>query len=437
MELKIKRWIAAYSGGLDSTVLLHLINRTAKEQKIPLLAIHIDHGLSPASKDWAKHCRTRCKEWKISFKTISLQLQREKNKSLEGTAREARYRALSRFVKKGEALFTAHHQEDQAETFLLRLLRGAGIKGLGSMTEIKPFSKGCLIRPFLNVPREAILNYAKKNHLSWIEDPSNQNIQLDRNFLRHELFPKLKIRWPAAVKTISRAAQHCREGERLLEEIGEQDLKEIRITSLLNLPDFFKSGILSRLSIEALKKLAIPRQTNAIRIWLNQHAQVSPTELQMKHIFEELINSKIDAQPALYLENIELRRFNSEIYLLKRLKSFHIKKNYEWNLTEVLTLPIGQLTPDLARDVKKYLKGTFSVRFRKGGEHFHPENRSRSQSLKKLFQEWGIPPWYRDQIPLLYSDEKLIAVLGYAFQKGLLPTEGGSKNKSTIKKWSG
>jgi tRNA(Ile)-lysidine synthase len=418
------RWIIAYSGGVDSHILLKLAVEAATDRQ-KILAVHIHHGLSPFADNWLHHCQTVAQDLNIEFKSINVNLADRQGKSLEAHAREARYAALANLVDKQDILLTGHHADDQAETFLLQLFRGAGIKGLSAMPAIKPFSKGHLVRPLLAISRQEIMEYAKEQHLSWITDESNEDISFDRNFIRHELMPLLQTRWPTLPTLLNRSAKHMADSDILLMDQGRKHYQAAQIElKPLNL-GYLKTGIISRLTIEPLLRLSTMELNNTLRNWLHDSQVRLPSEKNLSRVKPELLDSAQDAQPLISWDKYNVRRFEGEIYLSFNVldcqiakaprndnaKKINPQKTYHWDTKTSLELPIGTLTTALAQELN--LQNLVEVHFRKGGEHFHPANRSHSQCLKKLFQEWHIPTWLRDRIPLFYIKNELVAVLHY------------------------
>ena len=223
-QSEIKTWCLAYSGGVDSQVLLHLLSALNKTHGLNIRAVYIDHGLQQASKQWQQHCAKSCESLSIPFQSIYVNAH-AKGESPEAAARHARYGALAELISDDSCLLTAQHQDDQAETFLLQLFRGAGAAGLSAMPVYTKFSKGFHLRPLLGISQKQILDYAEHHQLSWVEDPSNQDHQYDRNYLRHSLMPLLKQRWPAIDKTLSVAAQQQAENASLINQLAQHDRK--------------------------------------------------------------------------------------------------------------------------------------------------------------------------------------------------------------------
>ena len=296
--------ILAYSGGLDSHVLLHqLVQHPIIHKKLQV--VHINHGLSPNADHWQEHCAMVCAELKIPFAGIKITIEIKPGDSLEAVAREQRYAELAKFVDENTALLTAQHQDDQAETLLLQLFRGAGVKGLAAMPEQKKFAKGVQLRPLLNTTRGELSAYAQQYDLQWIEDESNQNQKFNRNYLRQTIMPLLKKRWPSVTSTLARSGQHCAEAAELLTELAIIDYQHCQGTQL------------NCLNIIALQKLSRARKINTLRYWLQLNNVRSPNSKHLQKIIDEVVAAKPGATPLLRWENIALRRIDATLDLAK------------------------------------------------------------------------------------------------------------------------
>jgi tRNA(Ile)-lysidine synthase len=312
----------AFSGGIDSTVLLHqLIHQYPREQ---LRAIHVNHDLYPEADAWQAHCQKTCNDFNIPLIAVKLNTKPPVGESIEAWARDKRYAIFREHLQENETLVLAHHADDQAETVLLQLFRGAGPKGLSAMPAEKVFGKGRLLRPLLTWSKQDVLDYAQQHQLSAIYDHSNQDIQFNRNFLRQNIIPLLKDRWPSLDETLSRSARHCAEQEALLETL----LKPIYIVSAGS-----KEGTLS---IKALLQHPEPIQRALVRYWLNDKQFPMPGHKKFEKIFEDLIPARPDAQPEIIWGEICIRRYRDDLYSLKlseiplkRPKNAGRKKHYQ------------------------------------------------------------------------------------------------------------
>lgn len=398
----------ALSGGLDSMVLLHLMHQCRPRYKVR--AVHINHHLSPHSNEWASHCEAVSLAWGIPFNAYSVTIPEKTGESLEALAREFRYRMFSDVLSENECLVTAHTRDDQAETVLLQLLRGAGVSGLAAMPAKKKWANRFLLRPLLKSSRTDIEIYARHQHLSWVEDESNENIRFDRNYLRHHVMPLLKARWPNAAFSLARSSEHCAAAKQVLLEVSARDW----VTVL--------SGY-NNIDLSKLLNLPLLRQHQVIRYWIQQSGFVLPSTQQLEAIFNTVIHARHDAAPCVEWGGQQVRRYRKRLYLMKKTPVFQLRDAIPWDFSRALTLPenLGVLQIKKAQGQGMQLPATarpYSIRFRKGGETLIPAGRQKKHCLKKLFQEWGVPPWLRDRVPLLYDKNGCIAVIGYCIAEG-------------------
>ncbi len=395
------RYIIAYSGGMDSHALLSLAKAA---NATPLLAVHIHHGLSPQADSWAEHCRHICAEMGVPFELRHVDVTPQPGESSQAVARRERYHALADLMQKDDCLFTAHHQDDQAETVLLRLLRGAGVKGLAGIPVITPFATGYVARPLLGISREQLLDYAKAQGLKWINDPSNATLKYDRNYVRHAVMPHLKSRRPQLGNTLARAASLCAESAALLDELAALDLGQAAPDKIL--------------PVSQLTPLSGARQRNALRYWLQQSGFSMPSQAQLAQMQDQLLYAAIDATPKISWADADIYRYRGNIYAMPAQHPHDASVVLPWNLEKPLSLPgeLGHLhcEQDAEQGIRMpHVDEPVTVRFRQGAERCQFTHSGQSQSLKKLFQEWGVPPWERARIPLVYYGEQLVAVPGY------------------------
>jgi len=387
-----------FSGGLDSTVLLHALAQLARQEKLPpLSAIHIAHGLQEAAKDWPQHCQRFCQSLGIPLQIMAVTVD-SRTASLERAAREARHNAFASALNPGELLLLAQHQDDQAETLLLRLLRGAGVRGLAGMPQSRPLGQGHLLRPLLGCPRSLLEQYAKAENLRWIEDPSNQDRRFARNNLRQSVLPKLREHWPAASATLARASEHLSEAQQLLDELAQSDLASAQTASpwpWLPLP---------LLELAPLLALSDARQRNALRHFL------APLTLlpDSRHFagWDALKNAQCSAHPIWKLHNGELHRAAGRLYWLSGnwLKPPAMPPAWD-NPKQPLALPDnGEL-----QLIGEPPAGLLQVRYRQGGERLTLPGRG-TRDLKRLLNESGIPRFIRPRLPLLFGEDRLIAI---------------------------
>lgn len=415
-----QRVTVGYSGGVDSHVLLHALYQLVLEGlPLQLQALHINHHLNPSADQWVLHCQAICDALKIPLLTLDVHVQKTKGESIEALAREARYGAVTKALPANSYFLTAHHQDDQAETVLLQLLRGAGLKGLSAMPFGKAHQHIYIIRPLLDFSRDDILAYAKSHRLQWIEDSSNHNTQFQRNYLRQAIFPLLKQTWPSCTETLARSAEHCAEAADLIESLAEQDFARCVIDE-------------AQLSISALQLLSVPRIKQVIRYWLHRRGFELPSTTKLDHIITDVLAAKADAQPLVTLRGVEIRRHRDALTAMKPLSSFNAGQRFSWDFSQPLVLPdnLGTLTAESTREQGlnlSMIKGAVEIRFRQGGETCHLPHRSGTYCLKKLFQEWNVPVWQRDRTPLIYYQDQLICVVGFCVCAGFAATvdQGG------------
>lgn len=400
-------WVA-YSGGLDSTVLLHLCAKAREElSSIQLGAVHINHGLNPHAAKWSEQCEKYCRHLQIEFFQKTIHAKHALGDSPEDIARKKRYAVFAELLNQGDFLLTAHQQDDQAETLLVQLFRGAGPKGLASMPMIKSFADGFHARPLLNFTRDDLSHYATVHELQWIEDDSNKNTNLTRNFLRHHVVPLLKTRWPTVTKTLSRVAGHCADAAVIMEEVAKLDLKDHVTQCSIAQP----AKITPILSVKRLNELTPLYQRQALRTWMSEMKFPLPSDLKLKQIQRDFLQARNDKAPHIQWGDVELRRYDHHLYLMKKLPPHDPTQIVHWkDLQEPLVLPhVGEL-----RVIKNNFDGQrVTVRFRQGGEVCQLPKRKHHHELKKLFQIWKVPPWERDRIPLIYLNDVLTAVVGY------------------------
>lgn len=399
-------WVA-YSGGVDSHVLLHALAAQRSALRAPLHAVHVNHGLQTEADVWTRHCRGVCEDLAVPLHELCIDARPRRGESPEARAREARYGAFRDWLPAGAALLSAHHQDDQAETLLLQALRGGGPKGLAGMPAASRLGQGWLLRPLLGWGRAAIRDYARAQGLRWAEDPSNQDTRFDRNYLRHEILPRLLERWPGAGSALSRSARHCSEAAELLAELAEQDLAGTAGAR----PD--------TLSCSRVSVLSAARARNLLRHWLARQGFAAPSEKVLTRVLTEAVAAGSEAQPQITWGEAEVRRYRDDLFALVARPERPPWEPLAFREPETMSLPAlgGTLTvtPTPGRGLRP---GDYWLHRRRGGERCRPAGRGHRHALKKLFQEWGVPPWERDHIPLIYAGDTIAAVPGYCVCEG-------------------
>ena len=399
-------WVG-YSGGCDSHVLLHLLAQLRYIQAFRLKAVYVNHGLSPKAAEWGEHCRSVCDELDVSFVSLKVDATPSEGESPEAAARHTRYAAITELLQPDDYLCTAHHQDDQAETLLLQLLRGAGPKGLAGMPASSSLGEATQLRPLLGFNQTQLRDYAKQHMLNWIEDESNTDTGFNRNYLRHEVMPTLRARWPSADSTIARSAANCAEAAQLLEVLAEQDFQSVKVEGS------------TELSVGKLLELDFARQKNLLRYWIHQVGLPLPSEIKLQHIISDVLHAAKDKMPCVKWPGVEVRRFDSKLYVVPPLLEFEPAQIIRWDdLDKSLQLPDAshlhwqrcRQRPAISLEALK--QGKVTIRFRQGGELIKPVGSEFRKSLKQIFQEARIPPWQRSRFPLLYVNDHLAAVVG-------------------------
>lgn len=392
----------ALSGGIDSVVLLHAMSRLRADGRIrSLRAVHADHGLQAPSRDWAQQCRALCARLEVPLTVVELRLAAVPGASVEALARDARYAAIAATMPAGEWLSTAHHRDDQLETVLIQLLRGAGVAGLAAMPARMPLGPGWHARPLLGVDRDEIAAYAGRHALEFQRDPSNESPRFDRGWLRSELLPRLRSRWPAAAATVARSAGHLAQASRLLAELAAADAQGIA------------DG--RRLSVEGLSRLSRDRQANALRGWIHACGLRPPSAARLETALETLLSAREDAQPLVRWPEGELRRYRGRLYAMRALgpapRGGPVPAgDSSWQIDLGPGGGRFGLVADRAGGLLAGLPAPVEIRFRAGGERLRPEPGRPRKNLKDLCQEAGIVPWMRDRLPLVYAGGRLAAV---------------------------
>jgi len=401
------RYCLAYSGGLDSHVLVHLAARLRAEipRRYEFVVYHVHHGLNVNADAWAEHCRRICRDLGLTCHVLRVNARPRPGQSPEEAARDARYRALEAIVGTGGVLLTAQHLDDQAETVLLQLLRGAGLSGLAAMPASAPFGAGSLLRPLLRHTRRELQDYAEHQGLEWIEDTSNTDLSFDRNFIRHQVFPLLRRRWPALATTLSRSAAHCAEASDRLDRLAHDLHQAVRDPDGLTL------------NVSRLRRLDAVDRRAVLRRWLRERGFRMPAKAIAERVASEVLEARDDKMPVVAWPEGEVRRYRDRLYALPPGKPFDAGVRLHWDRSNALPLPDGNgelriepsLEGGLARAAWESAR-TIEVRYRAGGETCYLPGRAGGHALKKLLQEAGVPPWERSRLPLIYLDDRLAAV---------------------------
>jgi tRNA(Ile)-lysidine synthase len=384
--------------------LLDILAQLRASLHFPLSAVHVNHQISPNAADWAGFCARLCAGYNIPFQVVKVDLKRQPGESLEALARDARYRAFAE--QKTDFIVLAQHLDDQAETLLLQLLRGAGAKGMSAMGELQARGEGqgAIVRPLLDISRRTILDYAALRGLQWVEDESNADIVFDRNYLRHQVLPLLGRRFPGYRETFARTSRNLAESAQLMDDLARLDCAAAA------------SG--DRLKVDALRGLSAARARNLLRYWLAESGMPMPSAGRLENLQQQLCSARDDAQVLVRLGGGLIRRYRSEVCLEKKALVPRPELALTWAFQDELDLPdsggrlLFERTVGQGLSLSRLTAEPVTVRLRQGGERLRPDCRRPSRSLKNLLQEAGMPPWQRQRLPLLFSGEKLAFVPG-------------------------
>lgn len=420
----------AFSGGLDSTVLLHSFARLAAQPGIyRVRAVHIDHGLHADSALWREHCEREARALQVGFTSMRVEVTGIDDLGLEAAARDARYDAFARELRHGEYLLLGHHADDQLETLLIALMRGAGVLGLSGMQRFEPFAGGALVRPLWDFTRAELEQWARAEGLRWLTDPSNDNLALDRNFIRHRIVAALRERWPSAAQTALRSTQHLQEAWRALDQLAALDAE----------------GALSEdcLDVARLAALNPERRRNLLRYWIRRRGARLPSTRKLAAIEHDMLTARADRVPCVAWDNWEMRRHRGWLYCEPRLQPIDTEQAIQWPSHASLSLPAGLGNLRLAaaesgRLDAARLPATLTVRFRAGGEILQPAGHAFHHKLKKLLQASAILPWWRQRLPLIYADEadgKRLVAVGDLWVAAEFATQAGQPGTAIV--WEG
>lgn len=406
-NLPLPRLIVAFSGGKDSHVLLHALNTFIHEKKLPcaIHAFHVNHGLSPFAQNWANHCAVVCEGFNIPIDVFNIKIDKDSKHSTEALAREKRYQVFRKAVLQNDILLTAHTKDDQAETILLTMLRGAGLRGLSGIHPNHPFGKGLLLRPLLEVSSADILRYAKKYKLNWIEDESNQDKSYRRNLIRHEILPNIKQHYPACTQRLADCAKNAYESQRLLDTYLKDDLH-----NMIN-----SQG---QLSVAQFSVLSREKQKALLLFWIKNQGHLAPSESKLNDILQQILLAKPDKNPCIVWGYSQIRRYDGLVYLSKITKdktSIDYEEEQFWDLKKPITLSNGHqyqavLTKGMGIKPCVLTRSGLQVKRRSFGEKVLLPGQKNRIKLKHLLQQIKVPPWQRKHVPLFFHQNQLIAV---------------------------
>jgi len=396
--------VLGLSGGLDSVALLCALAGLASSLRFSLRAVHVNHAISPNAGRWAEFCAELCARRGVPLEVAPVDIGPYRGLGLEGAARKARYEVFARVD--ADFVVLAQHRDDQAETLLLRLLRGSGLRGLAAMPPLRSLAgtRAKLLRPLLDVPRAEIAAYAQAHGLEWIEDESNADTVRRRNFLRHEILPALEKRFPAARAAVARAAANLGEARELLDALGQSDLESCADGDAVAIP--------------ALVRLGEARAKNVLRHWCDREGVEPLSAARLAELLRQLQESRVDAQASIAAEKWRFLRYRDRLYLRPAAPAPQRDMREVWNGENALPLlalgGVLRFKPEDGRglSVARLRTERVTVRLRRGGERLRLDQGRPRRTLKNLFQERGVPPWRRDRLPLVYCGEKLVSVPG-------------------------
>jgi len=397
--------LVGFSGGLDSSVLLDLLTQIIPSDKVT--AVHVNHGLSPKASEWQAHAERFCQSRGITCHSERVDVELD-GEGPEAAARKVRYAVFETLLGPDGILLLGHHQDDQSETLLYRLMRSSGPVGLSGIPAIRSLGAGHLYRPLLSWPKEALRAYALNKNIEWVEDTSNSRNDYDRNFLRNRLIPILAERWPDYRQRLRGVSEISHDSSELSRDLAIQDMK-----TLQSRPE--RAGV--SLLIDSFNQLSRVRQKNVLRHWGDIQGRCAPSRKIIDEIIKSVIEARVDASPKVVCQDTEYRRYDGRLYRLDSIKLMGQPDDQpldlSWQHSEILDLGDGmQLVgkPSLGDGLRAPQSGILRVSNRRGGEHCHPAGRSHSNTLKKCLQEFGLEPWWRGRVPLIYLDQQMVAV---------------------------
>ncbi len=405
------------SGGVDSVVLLHLLQKLSLHSPWRLSALHVHHGISPQADAWAAFCADLCRQKGVPLHIEHVDIAPLRDLGIEAAARKLRHEVLAR--QPVDVVALAHHLDDQAETLLLQLLRGAGVRGASAMPTAKHRAHfPLLVRPLLDVPRSILIEYAQQHALQWVEDESNADDAYPRNFLRHRILPLLEQRFPAYRETLARSARHFAEASEMLDELAQQDAN-IFPSPLGGGAGGEGEGEPS-LEVTHLQSLSQPRAKNLLRYFLHSLGAPMPQAAQLGDMLQQLCGARQDAGVCITYGDWQVRRYRGKVYALRALGGFDQSLVLPWHGEAELEWPAlnAQLRFNQFQgsgiSLAKLQRASVTLRLRSGGETLRPQPNAATRTLKNLLQEHDVPPWQRDRLPLLYCGDELVCVFGVA-----------------------
>lgn len=386
-------WVG-FSGGADSSALLHALHKSRDELQAPIHAVHFHHGLNPGADDWQHHCQKFCQERDIGFTSDKLEIKRTNRASIEEESRNRRYLAIGEMLRNGDIYLTAHHADDQAETVFLNLMRGSGVEGLAGIPQLRKLGKGWVARPLLYTRRSELENYLIRHGIDWLEDPSNKDPSFDRNFLRNFLFPQLETRWPGVVRRLTRSARTAR----------------ISATALAELIDIHCAQLLHnrhRMPLRPFLQLEPPMRALVLRQWLRRQEIPALPEVRLNEFIKQIAGSTSSLAEVRWA-NWQLKLYGNLIWLQGQIIPA-LEFSTDWTVGSNMELDESLGCLQLVGP-KITIPGGWQVASRRKGERIRLHDQGVRRKLKDLLRESAIPPWLRSSIPVLYWDEEAVAI---------------------------
>ena len=420
-------WVA-FSGGADSTTLLHAMTRISGELGTEVRAIHINHGIHSHADDWQTHCERHCHELGITLVQKTVDVEIAARQSPEAQARSARYSAMLAAVNDNDMLLTAHHADDQAETMILNLMRGAGVDGLAAMQPIRAAGAAWLGRPLLNWRRQQLRRYLAEENIEFVDDPSNDDRSIRRNFVRHEILPRLEQMWPASTGQLNKSAAHVRSASMILKSLASADL------------GICQGAYSYEINLHRLRGFDLDRQALIIRQWAREHGLHTPDQRQMSELLRQLANARVENALCMEWPGVQVHHYRSSLYIMPALPEVLEGWQMEWTGQNSITLPAasGELSLQ-GGNGSPFAEMPLQVHARGGSERLLPVGQAHHKSLKQLFQAAGIPPWLRSRIPLLSRNGECLAVgdiwLDQAFAEQLSESGLGLHWQPGLQQW--
>lgn len=420
------RYVVGFSGGVDSSVLLTLLADQRDALAAPLEAIHVDHRLHTDSAAWADHCERFARRLDVPLRVVRADAAAGPGESPEAAARRVRYRAFADLLPGRDMLLLAHHMDDQAETLMLQLLRGAGVEGLASMPTVRDWGEGWIGRPLLGYSRDQLESLARERGIDWIDDPSNADTRADRNFLRHEVMPLLRQRWPSASGSLARSASLCGVAADFIRQEVHGFLAQARRADD------------NTLDLAVLHRLEDRQTDQVLRAWLKASGIEAPSMRRLQELRRQVLAARPDAAVRVVIGDWAIRRFAYRLWLTPATLPLPPEGPIAWSGASVeLGGGLGRLTrvratTGISREA--WRNGSVTVSFRQAGLRLQPSGRQGSRSFKQLAQECAIPPWMRSLTPIVLIDDVPAAVVGCCVCEGFAAPPGRSGIQVT---WSG